>query len=127
MPTFYWHHSWLREQHAVSGGINSLFAPSLQSRMKMFVLNPLFSSGPAPPPMSDTSNQSFTINVTPLTSSTPFHGPGARGESTLHETTGFSVSRVKESDLTVTEHQPVDIIVENPIFGSGLRLRKVTN
>lgn len=116
---------WLREQHAVAGSINSLFARSLESRMKMFVVNPTFAMGSqadAPVPLG-TPNQSLTHQLTPLISSTPFIGVGEN--STRHETTGFTVSKIKEKDITVREHQPVDMIVENPIFGSGLRLKKV--
>lgn len=116
--------SWLREQHAVSGGINSLFTPSLQSRMKMFVVNPLFvSTRTSAPAALETPNQSFVDRTSPLISSTPFNDFGE--ESTLRETTAFTVSKINESDLTVREHQSVDMIVMNPIFGSGLRLKKV--
>lgn len=106
--------SWLREQHAVAGSINSLFARSLESRMKMFVINPLFIGGPkahVPTPL-ETPNQSFTEGVPPLTSSTPFSGPGE------NSTTTADAARAQQ-------HQPVDMMVENPIFGSGLRLKKV--
>lgn len=72
---------------------------------------------------SETPNHSFVGGMTPLISSTPFTVPGEN--STLHETTGFTVSKVKELDSTVKEYQPVDMIVENPIFGSGLRLKNV--
>lgn len=114
-------YSWLREQHAVAGGINSLFARSLESRMKMFIVNPLFVGGSkadsAPTPL-DTPNQSFTDGVTPLTSSTPFTDTGEN--STCHETAVEDVAAGR-----AREHQAVDMIVENPIFGSGLRLKKV--
>lgn len=92
--------------------------------MKMFVVNPTFAMGSqadAPVPLG-TPNQSLTHQLTPLISSTPFIGVGEN--STRHETTGFTVSKIKEKDITVREHQPVDMIVENPIFGSGLRLKK---
>lgn len=117
--------SWLREQHAVAGGINSLFAPSLQSRMKLFVMNPMFTAPQAPTasPPQETPDQSFSEEITPLISSTPV---GLGVNNTRHETTGFTLSTVKESDITAArKHQQVDMIVENPVFGSGLRLKKV--
>ena len=89
----------------------------------MFVQNPLHTSTPAAPPVLDTPNQSFA--TPPLTTSTPYTAPWANVDSTGQDSTDFAVSKVKESDLTATQHQPVDMIVENPIFGSGLRLRKV--
>lgn len=110
----------------MAGGINSLFAPSLQSRMKLFVMNPMFAAtvqGPTAAPPQETPNQSFSEEITPLISSTPFAGLGV--SNTRHETTGFSLSTVKESDITSRKHQQVDMIVENPVFGSGLRLKKV--
>lgn len=94
--------------------------------MKMFVVNPLYVGGAqagAQTPLQ-TPNQSFTEGITPLVSSTPFIGLGEN--STRHETTGFTVSKIKDIDTTVREHQPVDMIVENPIFGSGLRLKKAS-
>lgn len=116
----------MREQHAVPGGINSLFALSLQSRLKMFMVNPLFADSllVAAPSVSDTPNQSF---ATPISASTPFNG--LKEESTLFEDTMAStVPRAEETvDASVRagEHQSVDMIVENPLFGSGLRLKKV--
>lgn len=98
----------------MSGAIHSLFAPSLFSRMKMFVVNPSHTSSQLPsqlPPQ--TPNQSFASELTPLVSSTPFSGAGEDSTHTCEE------------DITVEDRQPVDMIVENPIFGSGLRLRRV--
>lgn len=94
-------YSWLREQHALPGAINALFAPRLESRIKMSITNPLFTQeGDATP------NQSFGRGgANPLLSSTPYHGLG-------HEDDSF-------------EHQPVDHIIKNPLFGSGLHLQKV--
>ena len=105
----------------MAGGINSLFAPSLQSRMKLFVMNPMFVATQAPTSApQETPEQSFSEEITPLTSSTPFAGLGV--SNTRHETT---LSTVKESDITNKKHERVDMIVENPVFGSGLRLKKV--
>ena len=89
----------------------------------MFVENPLFAGESRADPSLplETPNQSFTDGAAPLISSTPFVGLGEN--STRHETTGFTLSKIK--DMDATEHQPVDMIVENPIFGSGLRLKKV--
>lgn len=119
------YYSWLREQHAIAGSINSLYAPSLESRMKLFVINPLFTGTQQTDTVPlETPDQSFSSKAPPLISSTPFGDPGE--DSTRHEKTGFTVSRIKELDATaIEEHQPVDMIVENPIFGSGLSLKKV--
>ena len=84
----------------------------------MCVVNPLFGQ----PPVGETPNQSFAGRPNPLLSSTPFHGFGE--ESTLHETTAFTFTRLNETMSTFQE-QPVDLIVKNPLFGSGLKLRKV--
>lgn len=91
----------------------------------MFMVNPLFADSllVAAPSVSDTPNQSF---ATPISASTPFNG---LEESTLFEdTTASTVPRAEETvDTSVRagEHQSVDMIVENPLFGSGLRLKMV--
>ena len=93
--------SWLREQHAIAGAINALFAPSLETRIRKMVINPLFTQG-----ATSTPNQSVRgERAGPLLSSTPHHG--------------------LENDEESFEHQPVDIVIKNPLFGSGLQLQKV--
>jgi hypothetical protein len=110
--------SWLREQHTVAGGINSLFARSLESRLKMFIANPILAAGESEtdvPVPQETPNQSFAEGISTQDTSTP---------SAAHLET--PASRVQSADISVGEYQPVDMIVENPVFGSGLRLKRVS-
>ena len=98
--------SWLREQHAIPGAVNALFAPRLGNRIKLSVGNPLFAiSGEI-----STPNQSFRQNnVNPLLTSTPHsnaHGQHGTEEETI-------------------EYEPADFVIKNPLFGSGLHLQKV--
>lgn len=88
--------------------------------MKMFVANPLFVGGLQADAVTpqETPNQSFTEGIGAHITSTPFTNLGE--ESTPH---AFTVQNI---DTTVGEHQPVDMIVENPVFGSGLRLKKAS-
>lgn len=101
------------------GAINSLYAPSLQDRMKMCVVNPLFGQLP----VGETPNQTFVGRPNPVLSSTPFNGLEEE-ESTLHETTAFTFTRLNDMS-SMFQEQPVDLIVKNPLFGSGLKLKKV--
>ena len=94
--------SWLREQHAIPGAVNALFAPRLGTRIKMSRDNPLY----AVTGEISTPNLSFRQNrVNPLLSSTP------------HRRHGF------EDDSF--EYEPADCVIKNPLFGSGLHLQKV--
>ncbi len=93
--------SWLREQHSVPGAINGLFAPSLQSRIKMCIKNPLVSS------------ESHHI---------PFHGRWE--DSALQETTAVTLAKLNETSTSLRVY-PVDMVVKNPLFGSGLTFAKV--
>ena len=113
--------SWLREQHNLPGAINNLFSASLQSRLKMYVANPLFPQT-GQHSMQDTPNQSFLSKPHPMLSSTPFHG--VREDSTLHETTAFTIAKLNETSTSLQDY-PVDMIVKNSLFGSGLALNKV--
>jgi hypothetical protein len=88
--------SWLREQHAIAGAINALFAPRLETRIRQTIVNPLFEEG-----AGSTADQSLS-------------GGGHLLNSSPHE---------REGDRY--EHQPVDVLVKNPLFGSGLHLQKV--
>ena len=125
---------WLRERHALAGSINYLFSPSLESRLKICVSNPLHN----PPPVA-TSNHEETreegnetigtadIIVTgkgvwPILSSTPFQRPS--DDSTLHETTAFSVAKLRDS-LVRLDQEPADIVIQNPLFGSGVDYNQV--
>lgn len=81
----------------------------------MFKMNPSFPSENQLP--MGTPNQSFSNGITPLVSSTPFSGIGKNGTQT--EFTENASKVITETLL------PVDMIIENPIFGSGLTLRKV--
>lgn len=86
----------------------------------MFVANPLFTGelqAEATMPQ-ETPNQSFTEGIGTRITSTPL--TGLEEESTRH------ASENQNIDTTVREHQPVDMIVENPVFGSGLRLKKAS-
>ena len=96
----------------------------------MYVSNPLHC-----PPSVSTSNHDKgegeigTTNVTvtghppwPLSSSTPFQRPS--DDSTRHETTAFSVAKLSDSLLRL-DHEPADVVVKNPLFGSGLEFKKV--
>lgn len=58
-----------------------------------------------------------------MLSSTPFHGLGE--DSTLHETTAFTIAKLNETSTSLQDY-PVDIIIKNPLFGIGLALEKVT-
>ena len=94
--------SWLREQHAIPGALTALFAPRLAGRIKMSIVNPLLDE------IDDfsTPNQSFRRDApNPLLSSTPHHG--------------------LVDDADDFEFLPVDIVINNPVFGSGLDLQKV--
>ena len=109
--------SWLREQHSLPGAINNIFAPSLQSRVKAFVENPLFN---AQQKSEDVPNQSFAQSQVPLLSSTPFHSPKHK----LQETTASTLAKLNETSTLLREY-PVDMAVKNPLFGSGLKFDKV--
>lgn len=69
----------------------------------------------------ETPNQSFSEGIGAQATSTP--SSDLREESTHHEAT---TSRIQSTNSTVQEYQPVDMIVENPVFGSGLRLKKAS-
>ena len=86
----------------MAGAINALFAPSFETRIRQTVINPLFEEGAA-----STPNQS--LRGGPLMSSMPHHA---------------GLEREPEEERY--EHQPVDVLVKNPLFGSGLHLQKVT-
>lgn len=94
--------SWLREQHAIPGAVNALFAPRLGTRIKISLDNPLFvETGEI-----STPNQYFQKNrLNPLLS------------STQHSQHGF------EDDSF--EYEAVDVVIKNPLYGSGLNLQKV--
>ena len=81
----------------------------------MFFRNPLISQD------GYTPNQSFHSH--PLLSSTPFHGRGA--ENTLQETTAFTLAKLSETSTSLRVY-PVDMIIKNPLFGSGLTFEKVS-
>ena len=68
-------HSWLREQHAVPGAINVLFAPSLLSRIKLCTRNPLLEAVPSTNELSTTSPSPLSASHEgqPLLTSTPSH------------------------------------------------------
>jgi len=102
----------------VPGAINSLFAPSLERRVKMHIPNPLFNH-----PVGDTPPQSPPKKTHPLLSSTPFHGAGEDGG--LHETTTSTIAKLNET-YSLLEDYPVDVIVKNPLFGSGLQFGRVS-
>lgn len=93
--------SWLREQHAIQGAINALFAPSLETRIRQMVINPLFEEG-------DTSTPNY---------------PHGGGEGALLNSVPHHAGM--ERDEERYEHQPVDVLIKNPLFGSGLNLQKV--
>ena len=94
--------SWLREQHAIPGAVNAAFAPRLASRIKMSVVNQLFARDGD----LSTPDQSFGRGTpNPLLSSTPHRELG--------------------SDEDGFEYQPSDVVIKNPLFGSGLQLQKV--
>ena len=96
-----------------------MFAPSLESRLKMFVANPMFTDGGLQADTAqETPNQSFTEGIEARVTSTPFSGLGD-DESARHE-----VATPRIQSVNSQEYQPVDMIVENPVFGSGLRLKK---
>ncbi|CAI8012074.1 Krev interaction trapped protein 1 [Geodia barretti] len=116
---------WLRERHALPGCINYLFSPSLESRLKMHILNPLHA-----PPAVATSNQEETREdrnktadvievgkrMWPASSSTPSQRP--------LDTSAFSVASLKDS-LVRLDHEPADMIVNNPLFASGVDFNQV--
>lgn len=60
--------------------------------------------------------------TSPLLSSTPFRGPGE--DSTLQEATAITLAKLNEASTSL-QRFPVDMIVKNPLFGSGLTLEKV--
>ena len=117
----------------MSGAINLLFSQSLESRLKMYVSNPLH----APPVPLDIGEEEGnrnggivdTPNITvlankawPISSSTPFQHPSE--DSTLYETTAFSMERPSVT-ITGLDQSPADMVVKNPLFSSGLKLSKV--
>ena len=55
-------------------------------------------------------------------SSTPFQRPSE--DSTLHETTAFSMAKLNDT-IAGLERQPADMVVKNPLFGSGLKFSQV--
>ena len=126
---------WLRERHSLPGSINSLFSPSLESRLKMYITNPLHDL----PTVAnsnhneDEEEENKTIGaadvfvagkgVWPISSSTPFQ-PSA-DDSTLHETTAFSIAKLRDTFVDL-DHKPADAIIKNPLFGSGLEYNQVS-
>lgn len=93
----------------------------------MYVTNPLHT-----PPLSDSVGREKIVgtpNVTsiakgewPIMSSTPFQHPSE--DSTLHETTGFSMAKLNDT-IAGLDRQPADMVVKNPLFGSGLKFSQV--
>ena len=79
----------------------------------MFVTNPSFAQSQSNAEAAlETPEQSFTDEVKPLLSSTPFNG--------------LNKSRATRGERTNSiDSQPADMIVKNPLFGSGLRLKLV--
>ena len=112
----------MREQHALPGAVNSLFAPTLESRMKLFVTNPLFM---AQNEELQTPNHTMVENSPPLLSSTPFNG--LADDITILSTpaAGVPIPQTRQSITSFNKHHPVDMIVKNPLFGSGLCFKKV--
>lgn len=118
-------YSWMREQHVLPGAVNSLFAPPIESRMKMFVPNPLFSTQ-----TEDflTPNQSMIEDGPPLLSSTPFNAAEDTTLTLSPAPVETSVRAARHSVATsFQQHHPVDMIVKNPLFGSGLCFKKVSH
>ena len=94
--------SWLREQHAIPGAVNALFAPRLTSRIKISVANQLF----AIEDDNDFVTPNHSLRVNPLLTSTPH-------------------SEVEAAEKAF-EYEPVDVAIKNPLFSSGLQLQKVS-
>ena len=95
--------SWLREQHEIAGAINALFAPNLKTRIKQTISNPLFEEGVQK----------------------EFDGREWRRDGSLVR---LAHDRLRlGSDEEIYEDEPVDILIKNPLFGSGLQLEKVTS
>ena len=98
----------------------------------MYVSNPLYD----PPVSLDNegyeNNGTVTPNVTviankawPISCSTPFQRPSE--DSTLYETTAFSMAKLSDT-IVGLDRKPadVDVVVRNPLFGSGLKFSKVS-
>ena len=58
----------------------------------------------------------------PIISFTPFQRPSE--DSTLHETTAFSMAKLNDT-MSGLDRQPADMVVKNPLFGSGLKFSQV--
>lgn len=58
----------------------------------------------------------------PILSSTPFQRPSK--DSTLHETTAFSMAKLNDT-IAGLDREPADMVVKNPLFGSGLKFSQV--
>ena len=118
----------------MSGAINLLFSQSLESRLKMYVSNPLHAApvaldndeeiGDKNEGVVDTSNVTVAANkVWPISSSTPFQHPSE--DSTLYETTAFSMARLRNDTTSEVDQKSADLVVKNPLFSSGLKMSKV--
>ena len=132
MPSYH-NYSWMREQHVLPGAVNSLFAPTIESRLKVFVTNPLFLPHDNEDGLdADTPNQSTVGEGLPLMSSTPLNEApesstalgGGRAPPSTRE---VPAARHSVVSMSFDEHHPVDMIVKNPLFGSGLSFKKVKN
>ena len=98
----------------------------------MFVSNPLHSPTPIAisnrEEVGEAGDETTDVIVTgkgvwPISSSTPFQGPS--DDSTLHETTAFSVAKLRDS-LVKLDKEPADMVVVNPLFGSGVDYNQVS-
>jgi len=121
--------SWMREQHVLPGAVNSLFAPTIESRLKVFVYNPLFLPNDEDNrPNTDSPNKSTVGDGMPLMSSTPLSGaPETSTAVSSRKPSALAVPTAHASVVSAPfrEHHPVDMIVKNPLFGSGLSFKKV--
>ena len=93
----------------------------------MYVTNPLHEAPPVDTPAHENGVSTPDTTVVAkkawsFLSSTPFQCPSE--DSTLHETTMFSMAKLSDT-LASMDRRPADVIVKNPIFGSGLKFSKV--
>lgn len=92
---------WLREQHLISSAINVLFSPNPKTRLKMFVLNPVYQRSSPAHQLSPRANS----------------GGDEAARRALALRKAFSESGAEKADMVAT----------NPFFNSGIEFRNEVN
>eukprot|EP00731_Ephydatia_muelleri_P031926 Em0023g433a len=95
---------WLREQHAISSAINLLFSPSPKTRLKMFVVNPVY-------------QQSSPI----------YHKLSPLKSGDLEEKTEGHCALALRRVFSELGAEKADMVATNPFFSSSIEFRNEVN